>query len=288
MTNPIRLCAADLIDPITGAHYAFISHFENLFTLAHNHDFYEVFLVAQGTITHHVNGAAVVLDKGTLVLIRPEDVHYFSRYADHDCQIINLAFPVTTMAALLAYLDQDGLTAPVATSELPPTVLLDPADCAHARARLESLPSIPPQQTITTRLAVRALLVELFVMLFPLQAAASDSTPMPGWLRVVCQTMRKPEHFVVGRAALLQLAGKSYEYVGRSFRKYLGITPTEYINHLRLNYAANLLIHTDRPIVDIMFEAGFGNLSHFYHLFNNQWGMTPAQYRQVYRKSFLP
>lgn len=43
----------------------------------HTHDFYEIFLVAEGKAIHEVNGSSQLLSKGSLVYIRPSDTHYY-------------------------------------------------------------------------------------------------------------------------------------------------------------------------------------------------------------------
>lgn len=92
--------------------------------------------------------------------------------------------------------------------------------------------------------------------------------------------MKKKNNFTRGLPALLELSGLSHEYLCRALKKHLHTTPTEFINVLRLNYASNLLLHSDMEIVDICMESGFSNLSHFYHLFKHKFHTTPAEYRR--------
>ena len=78
------------------------------------------------------------------------------------------------------------------------------------------------------------------------------------------------------------------EHLSRVFRKYLNETPTDYINELRLNYAANLLSNSDENIPFISMEAGFENLSHFYHLFKKKFNTSPAEFRKKTQKITIP
>ena len=56
---------------------------------------------------------------------------------------------------------------------------------------------------------------------------------------------------------------------------------TQYINQERLKYAVYLLAQTDREILDICECCGFSNVSHFYHLFREQFGVSPAKFRKT-------
>lgn len=64
------------------------------------------------------------------------------------------------------------------------------------------------------------------------------------------------------------------------FREYLGMSPTQYINELRISYAENLLLNTGMEIVDISLEIGLENVSYFYDLFKRRHNLTPHRYRQ--------
>lgn len=63
------------------------------------------------------------------------------------------------------------------------------------------------------------------------------------------------------------------------------MTPTEYVNGLRLAYARHLLKYTDHSVLDISMECGFENPSHFYHLFAASVGHSPAAFRRKFRMS---
>ena len=80
-----------------------------------------------------------------------------------------------------------------------------------------------------------------------------------------------PQNFTVGVASLYDLASATPEHISRSFKKHLGVTPTQYINNQRLSHAANLLIRSDKTILDISLGVGFESLSHFYHLFGQKY-----------------
>ncbi len=83
---------------------------------------------------------------------------------------------------------------------------------------------------------------------------------------------------------MTELSGKSREHLTRCAKKYLKSTPSEIINELRLNYAANLLITTTTPIIDICFASGFGSVGYFYEVFKRKEGLSPKDFRNKYSK----
>ena len=79
-------------------------------------------------------------------------------------------------------------------------------------------------------------------------------------------------------AELVHLAPAS---VCRFFKSATGQTLFNYLNKIKVDYACNLLMNTDLNIVDISFDCGFNNLSHFNKQFKQITGKTPSQYRKL-------
>lgn len=70
------------------------------------------------------------------------------------------------------------------------------------------------------------------------------------------------------------------------FKKITRKTFMETIIGYRLNYAIQQLIQTDKPISDIAFESGFGDVSHFYKIFKLKMHLSPLNYRKKFMRSF--
>ena len=78
-------------------------------------------------------------------------------------------------------------------------------------------------------------------------------------------------------------AGLSPFHFLRVFNSVLGVTPHQYLVRSRLRRAARLLLEDERPITDIAFDAGFGDLSNFVRTFHRCAGMPPRSFRQAGR-----
>lgn len=70
-------------------------------------------------------------------------------------------------------------------------------------------------------------------------------------------------------------------YFNRILQKYRGMSFREYTRKIRLDYAAALLSSTGLPVREAAARAGWNNSSHFYHLFEARFGMSPADYRKM-------
>jgi AraC family transcriptional regulator len=65
----------------------------------------------------------------------------------------------------------------------------------------------------------------------------------------------------------------------RVFRRLTGVTPHQYLMSARLRRAALALASSRRPVLEIVLDAGFGDLSTFNRRFRTTFGLTPTQYR---------
>ena len=64
----------------------------------------------------------------------------------------------------------------------------------------------------------------------------------------------------------------------RIFKAGVGLTPTEYINRLRINQAKELLSNTDMSVCEIAEAVGFADQNYFGRVFKKQTGTSPKKY----------
>ena len=67
----------------------------------------------------------------------------------------------------------------------------------------------------------------------------------------------------------------------RSFKQYVGIPPLQYLTSIRINKAKELLESTDCPVSEIGSIIGYENPLYFSRIFKKQTGLSPAAYRKV-------
>lgn len=79
--------------------------------------------------------------------------------------------------------------------------------------------------------------------------------------------------------AISKHCGICTSYLSRYFKKYSGLSPFDYINHYRVDCAAEMLIYTKKPVTEIALSCGFSDLSYFSKIFRQIKHKTPRQYR---------
>ena len=72
----------------------------------------------------------------------------------------------------------------------------------------------------------------------------------------------------------------SEKYISRYFKEHFHITLSQYITHLRLEHAKQLLQDTDIPVTEIAMQSGYQNVSYFIRSFKKTYGVSPLKYRK--------
>ena len=80
-----------------------------------------------------------------------------------------------------------------------------------------------------------------------------------------------------------RVAGLSPFHFLRTFAAVLGVTPHQYLIGSRLRKAARLLAQGGRPVTDVAFEVGFGDLSNFVNAFRRAAGVSPRRFQKAAR-----
>lgn len=240
----------------------------------HNHvDFFEIFFVLKGKAIHCVNGENLLLQKGSLVLIRPHDIHSYEALNRHDFELVSLGVLIPIINSVCEYM---GVSVDIFTAEkLPPHTALEGYDFNDINRKLLQVEkfTVPEDRRFYFKIVLPFILHRLIS-----HKNEISLQPIPVRLRELIDIMSEKENFVEGVHRLVELSGITQEHLNREFRKYLDMTPTEFINLRRLNYAAELLLSRKYEITDICYMCGFGNLSHFYHVFKKTYGCSPKQF----------
>lgn len=76
-----------------------------------------------------------------------------------------------------------------------------------------------------------------------------------------------------------------YSYFRQMFRKYTGISPTQYHLSLRIQKAKDLLISTDYSFKEIAIDLGFESYFYFSRIFKDKTGKSPMDFRKEHQQT---
>lgn len=76
--------------------------------------------------------------------------------------------------------------------------------------------------------------------------------------------------------------GLSASQLSRLFVAHVGVTPRNYFERRRVEYAREALAYSDTPVKQITFALGFKQQSHFCNWFRRNTGHSPRAYRRLH------
>lgn len=79
------------------------------------------------------------------------------------------------------------------------------------------------------------------------------------------------EHIFMNRSYFCQL-----------FKKEVGLTFGDYVEHIRIENAKRLLASTDLPILNVAEQTGFNNQAYFTKVFKKATDISPLRYRRIH------
>lgn len=241
----------------------------------HGHDFHELLWVQNGRVRHHGPGGATDLAEGHVLFIRPGDRHALQgRGAEA------MVVSVTLHPGLV---DGIGARHPRLHGGM---FWSDAAEPARATRDPRQLAELNAAALRLERGARDALAVEAFLVPF-CASLVTDAVEMPAdapaWLAPACAAAADPRVFRDGAAGFVRVAGCTHAHVSRTMRRYLGQSPSDYVNARRMDFAARRLAGSTDSLAEIAADCGIPNLSHFHKLFRAHHGTTPQRWRRTHQ-----
>ncbi|MBS7009881.1 AraC family transcriptional regulator [Anaerostipes sp.] len=245
--------------------------------IMHAHeDFVEILLVRDGEGYYTINGKRYQVKKGDLILLNSGVIHdeYGSKVSNYACAVSNIF--------------KDGLR-------------------ENAVIRDSQVPVIPAGDSFGV---IDGILSQMFYLLCGDLPGAEECCQhlLDALLKQIGCVLRKPledeKGFDTDRGILaeqikdyidhnymndvnLQTISKelnvSLYYLAHTFKEFYGYSPMQYMLRRRIGEAQSLLIGTDLTVTRIAMLVGYGNPNHFNTIFSKNVGISPRNYRILYR-----
>lgn len=235
----------------------------------HRHGFIELELAIKGSGIHQYSGNAYSFKKGDMWLMSVQDSH--SVTVDKNSQIINLSIlPNILHKDIHKFL----------LLEHPIVGNFQNADFELMMKKLNNLFYEQEKHDQFSHIKASSIINDIVVELIRKRKLSNANSARSVIFDVVEYLLANYKN----KLSLEQVAALfSYtpNYLGRLFKKELGVSFNDYINNLRLSYACNLLSFSTASVREIAFESGFDSVEYFNYVFKKSYGTTPSQYRAI-------
>ncbi|AFR17154.1 AraC family transcriptional regulator [Burkholderia pseudomallei BPC006] len=102
-------------------------------------------------------------------------------------------------------------------------------------------------------------------------------------IRASVQQLRDNSANRISIADTAHAAAMSERNFLRRFKQEIGVTPSEFVQKVRLEHACHMLVHTDLPVDKIARRTGLGSGDRLAKLFRQHLSMSPTEYRAIER-----
>ena len=244
-------------------------------TSMHYHNFYEIFIITEGCALHEINGERFELPKGTLHLIRPEDMHRIAATPQRGCMHMNICLTEEKLRSICSALGI-ALSELTGISPLKTTLSVDETEFFTKRA--ERIGLLSYNRAGGSHVIMCELVTEALAILYKSRVFSNLNCPV--WFTEVLEKIHSPEFLNCSASDVYALGGFCAPAMIEYFKEYTGKTVSEYLRGMKMKRACEVLHDTDMPIIELSSLLGYESLSHFNRIFKEHTGVTPAAYRK--------
>ena len=240
----------------------------------HNHDYYEIFYMINGTVSHYFDNKTETIRAGDLFYIPPGYVHCFynseSEYTHRDIMISKKLWDDTCDFLHLSQLSKHFPNKIALTNEQ--VIEFEDLINSFNKKNLEC-------GSLEENYYVYFIVIQIIKHLTNSNSIRLDNIRHT-WVITLIDNLSLPENLCKSKKELLSQFNYSQAHMCRVFKMYTGLTITDYINNKKMDYAAVLLATTDRTIKEIIYDCGFDSSPYFIKKFKQKFKISPSSFRK--------
>lgn len=247
----------------------------------HWHDEVEIIYIKKGNITIYIGDENFPAEEGDLFFVNSGELH-FMESDDMGVEYYTLLFPLS----FLSFQIEDDLEQDV-FMPLRQRKLLFPLQLKRFKMEkqmtdlIRKVIMVNDEKETGYQLRTRILLLELIESLLKedglQQANMLHSMGMQRELLAYIQ-----QHYTekITLAMLAQEFHLSEKYISWYFKEHFSISFIQYVSHLRMTKAKELLLGTELSVTEVALSCGYPSVNLFIRGFKEMHGVTPLQYRK--------
>lgn len=239
----------------------------------HYHRMWEISVFESGKFKNTIDGQQYFLDAGDVVLLGEPHMHSLD-FISGPNSYWDLYISDSEMRAICDLIDPDFYEKIITKQILVRFKLSD----SRLQYFLRDLRELCNHEASSKKGIASSFLAHYLLGIYYNRWNAENNT-MPHWLRTLLYNLQSSVFFCQKASDIIDSTGYSPSQFSRIFKEYTGITLIEYLTKKRMEYAIELLLKTETPLLDITYTLGYTSLSFFIKLFKKQYGITPLQYR---------
>lgn len=249
----------------------------------HRHEYYEIFYILNGSISHLCNNITEHLSIGDFLILRPNDIHQFIRKNNSPCSHRDILIDTNLFDQVLTFLNPKFLEN-LKNAQMPYKTNMNISKLHSYENNLNNFNHMPEMEISLTEYAKCVLTNILSDMLLNSKNIISYDR-MPSLVKNIISLLNTTDGIINGIPSVLKRYTYSPIYLSRLFKQHMGITMTDYLKNVRLNYAELYLQTTSLTLEEITEQIGLSSVSYFNKIFKEKHETTPVKYRNNFKKT---
>lgn len=256
-------------------HFSYIDNLPQWYFFWHQHETTAEFvLVTEGQGVLHMGEQLIPVSRGTICVIPPHFLHYFSNLPEQTLNYYSIGIPVEDSDHELSLFLRRSTCSILSVEN---DFFYPEASCQMILEHLEANGGIADD-------VVQSALYSFLLWICRKEEIRNSSaviSPKNDLQDVLTHiSYHFSEHLTLD--LLAHQFGISKMQLNRLFHRYCGMSPINYIIYYRIIRAIMLLNRTELSIAEISSRIGYQNPTHFIKLFHKYLGYTPAEFRNLY------
>ncbi|QHW33884.1 AraC family transcriptional regulator [Paenibacillus rhizovicinus] len=265
---------------------------KNEYIPPHTHDFIELVFVVEGSATHEMSGHTYQLAAGNVFVVEPNVYHSYACEPDKDTVVYNVLFDagflqreMEVLQRMPSFVDFFYLVPFLRKSHsFVPYHPLQPSQKVHIQAHLQTIYDEFIQRRDGYQLVIKTRLIECLVWLSRFHQENREADRRLGvgdraWMDSIINFVDQHYYQPLTLQQLSRLSGMSVSSFTAKFKEAAGMSLLDYKHTVQIRQASTLLRTTDKKVLDIAHETGFGDISFFNRIFRKHTGYTPREFR---------
>lgn len=244
----------------------------------HDHTFFEIVLIVASSADHFVNGQQSSVSRGDIILLRPQDRHYFKITGNEPYQHRDIYITQKDMQDICNQISEDSYEF-IMEQKMPFNFKLDDVQTNYIESFCENFDDIIDytQRGKYEKAFFKCFCSHVVCLIYNSNLNRSD---MPQWLMKFIREIKENKTFLTCSIdELIQKTGYSHTHFCRLFKHYLNTTFSQYITDYKIDYSLGLLQNKALSILEISSALGYDSTSYYITAFKKRYGITPHKYR---------
>lgn len=236
----------------------------------HWHSCFELEIILSGEAEHILNGSETKIVRGSAYILSQSDFHSFRAKAK--TSLVNICFDPSLL--------DERLKCAISLKSGSLECDFEEKDAASAEQLAKKLSEEIEGEWAFRDIEISAVLSYLVIKILRKSEHLVSAEP-PGIVQKAATIIGQSFRDEISLGDIAQKISVSPNYLGKIFKKTMGVSYNEYINNLRLGCACQLLATTTLSVKEVAFGAGFASAEYFCFAFKQKLGYTPATYRDM-------